>query len=551
MKEFYKEPKNSIQAVFLGTSQVASGISPIELYDQFGICAYNMGTERQPLLSSYYWIKETQRLHKDSLKVVILDLSYLVVKEKENDSLQFFNEKAIAHMQFSHVKEAAIKELSERYEDYNYLENLIPLLRYHSRWNELNRDDFMSFIDKENIFYTRGQQVSYSMSSTTSAAKDIQLPHWDLTEEFEKLETDPYAFLRESSEDNHKNIIRIAQFCKEHDLKLLFIKLPKYWYDARHDASNMVAKELDVPFIDFNDADLSEEMDMYYPFDYIDLMHPNLRGSRKLTSYIGRYLKEHYDLEDVRENSFYDYLKEQSEQYNIMKMDCKISTIAELSNYLDAIDEDRYTVFLTVAGDAASGMTDEIKNQMKGLGFDVFPTLRNGQAYVGIRSEGKVILEEKSSSRKGRILVDGCFEDNHFYVSNVYNETLDEDDYVIGTPDGTDPVLLSGGGYFSLKSETDDAGGNVATVINSKQYSDNRHGLNIVVYDNITHFGIDSATFDLRYLIERRSDLDPIDAYNERYEKARLKGEEFRAAREAEKAAAEENSEIIEEPDAA
>ena len=154
-----------------------------------------------------------------------------------------------------------------------------------------------------------------------------------------------------------------------------------------------------------------------------------------------------------------------------------------------------------------------------------------------------------SSSKKGRILVDGILEKNKFHVSNVYNETLDEDDYVIGTPEGKDPVLLSGGGYFSLKSESKSAGGKVSTVINNREHSDNRPGLNIIVYDNITRMVVDSATFDLRYITERRSDLDPIDAYNERYEKARLNGEEFRAAREAEKAAEEAATESAEEPD--
>ncbi|MBP3912889.1 MAG: hypothetical protein J6D14_00575 [Lachnospiraceae bacterium] len=549
MKEFYEEPKNSIQVLFLGTSQVASGIAPIDLYDNYGICAYNMGTERQPLLSSYYWLQEVYRLHKDSLKVIVLDTSYFVAREREHDSLRFFNEKAIAHMRFSPVKEAAVRELSERYEDLNYLENIIPLFRYHSRWSELNRDDFKAFTNQENFLYTRGQHIAYNQASSALEAKDILLPHWDLTEEYEKLETDPNAFIKETGEDNRDIINRIYQFCSEHNLELVLMKLPKYWPDIRHDISNQIAKELDVPFIDFNEVDIAEDINLYFPFDYMEALHPNFRGARKFTDYLGRFLKENYTLDDVREDASYDYIKEQSEQYDYMREDSKITTISELSSYLEAIDDDRFTILLSVAGDAASGFPDEIKDQMKKMGFNVFPTLRHEQAYVGIRAEGKVILEEKSSSKKGRILVDGRVEEGHFYVSDVYNETLDEDDYVIGTPEGKDPTLLTGAGYFSIKSESRTAGGTVSTVINNKEYSDNRHGLNIVVYDNITRFEIDSATFDLRYIAERRSDLDPIDEYNERYEKARLKGEEFRAAREAEKAAEEAAAESAEQPD--
>ena len=549
MKEFYEEPKNSIQVLFLGTSQVASGIAPIELYDDYGICAYNLGTERQPLLSSYYWLQETERLHKDTLKVVVLDLSYLFFKEKENDNLQFFNEKAVAHMHFSPVKEAAVKELAERYEDFNYLENLFPLLRYHSRWSELSRDDFKAFTGEGNTLYSRGEQVSYSQSSTNMKAKEMLLPHWDLTDDYEKLEENPEAFLKETGEDNRDFILRIYQFCNLHNIELIFTKIPKYWTDLRHDTACQLAAELNVPFIDFNEVDLAEEINFYYPFDYIDANHPNIRGARKITEYLGRFLKEHYDLEDVRENPYYDFMKEQSEMYQYMREDCQITTVADLDTYLTEIDKDHYTIFITAAGDITSSIPDYIKTHMKDMGFTLYPNLRYEQAYVAIRSEGKVILEECSSSKKGRILVDGILEKNKFHVSNVYNETLDEDDYVIGTPEGKDPVLLSGGGYFSLKSESKSAGGKVSTVINNREHSENRPGLNIIVYDNITRMVVDSATFDLRYITERRSDLDPIDAYNERYEKARLKGEEFRAAREAEKAAEEAATESAEEPD--
>lgn len=54
-----------------------NGIIPIELYREYGICAYNLGTEQQPLMTSYYWLLETERLHKETLDTVVLDASML------------------------------------------------------------------------------------------------------------------------------------------------------------------------------------------------------------------------------------------------------------------------------------------------------------------------------------------------------------------------------------------------------------------------------------------------------------------------------------------
>ena len=72
---FYQEKRNTIETVFLGPSTVVNGISPMELYENYGFCTYNLGMERQPLLASYYWLKEAYRLHADTLHVVFLDPS--------------------------------------------------------------------------------------------------------------------------------------------------------------------------------------------------------------------------------------------------------------------------------------------------------------------------------------------------------------------------------------------------------------------------------------------------------------------------------------------
>ena len=77
MQGFYNEPDNTIQVALFGTSVVVTGCIPMEMYLQDGICAYNLGSEQQPMLGSYYRMEETYRLHKDTLKVVVLDCSFL------------------------------------------------------------------------------------------------------------------------------------------------------------------------------------------------------------------------------------------------------------------------------------------------------------------------------------------------------------------------------------------------------------------------------------------------------------------------------------------
>lgn len=73
---FYEEPEDTIEVIFLGTSSVVNSIMPMELYEDYGICAYNLGTEQQPIMASYYWLEEAYRKHSKTFK----DINYSSVR---------------------------------------------------------------------------------------------------------------------------------------------------------------------------------------------------------------------------------------------------------------------------------------------------------------------------------------------------------------------------------------------------------------------------------------------------------------------------------------
>ncbi len=77
MNGFYEEPENTIETVFPGSSVVVRGIIPTELYEDYGICSYNLSLANAPMLISYYWPEEAYRLHSESMTTVVLDVSGL------------------------------------------------------------------------------------------------------------------------------------------------------------------------------------------------------------------------------------------------------------------------------------------------------------------------------------------------------------------------------------------------------------------------------------------------------------------------------------------
>ena len=72
---FYEMEEDTIDVLFMGSSLAATSYIPQELYDRYGITSYNLASEKQSPVISYYWLKEALRYQ--SPKVLILDCYYL------------------------------------------------------------------------------------------------------------------------------------------------------------------------------------------------------------------------------------------------------------------------------------------------------------------------------------------------------------------------------------------------------------------------------------------------------------------------------------------
>ena len=110
---FYEQPENTIETVFLGASIAINGFTPMELYEDYGICAWNLATEQQPMLASYYWLAEAYQYHSDTLKTVVLDVSMLRSIPDEA-----YYQKALMEMRFSGNKLEAIKACTDTLDDF-------------------------------------------------------------------------------------------------------------------------------------------------------------------------------------------------------------------------------------------------------------------------------------------------------------------------------------------------------------------------------------------------------------------------------------------------
>lgn len=145
--EYYEETTKH-DVIFIGDCEVYENISPITLWEEYGITSYIRGSAQQLIWQSYYLLEETLKIEKP--KVVVFNVLAMQYNEPQKEA---YNRMTIDGMRWSEAKVKNIQ--ASMMEDEKFLDYVFPLLRYHSRWQELNKEDFIYLFDKkkvENLF---------------------------------------------------------------------------------------------------------------------------------------------------------------------------------------------------------------------------------------------------------------------------------------------------------------------------------------------------------------------------------------------------------------
>lgn len=462
---FYEQPKNTIEVVFLGSSTTANGYIPMQLYENYGICAYNLGTEQQPMLASYYWLEETYRLHSDSLKAVVINPAML-----RRDASDSFYRKALDGMHFSSVKFNAIKDYVDGPSEIpSYL---IPLLSYHDRWSSLEQEDFEK-IGFEPDTYTRGYNFITTKHLDSSSYNKLQVSSYyiDKNAEAKKINKRALDYLN-----------KMIDFCEEHSLKLICLMTPDYvWSSNWHNAVAEISEEKGLDFFDFNFLPYFDEIEYNFAIDNTDRWHENYSGASKITNWIGHYLSTECGIPDVRGDDKYAFMEDELKAYhaNISNV-AAIQTVSDPAAYLSIASQiPNCAVFVSIKDEAAYSLTKEQRESFEETGLTTLSTLTYRDSYLAVLEEGKVVIEQTDKWSDGEEERDAISLSGEFGKGDQY-------------------TITSGGFAF----------GNTASIlINGEETAKDKRGINIVVYNYETGEVIDSTVFDTFSSSERIIDL--------------------------------------------
>lgn len=263
--EYYKEEKEH-DVVFIGDCELYENISPITLWEEFGIHSYIRGSAQQLIWQSYYLMEET--FQYETPKVVVFNVLAMQYNEPQSEA---YNRMTLDGMKMSPYKIKSIQ--ASMTEEENLIEYVFPLLRYHSRITELERDDITYLLHKDKVTHN-----GYYMRVDEKPAGEVPKgkPLGD------------YNF----GDNAYKYLDKMVELCKEHHVELVLVKAPSlypYWYDQWDEQMEKYADEHGLKYYNF--LHNIEEIGLDFSKDTYDGgLHLNLSGAEKLSQYMGEIL---------------------------------------------------------------------------------------------------------------------------------------------------------------------------------------------------------------------------------------------------------------------
>ncbi len=307
--------------LFVGSSHMIMGVSPMQLWHEQGIPSYNMGRWGQWLPQNYYALEDA--LAYAHPKLVVIDMLYF-----GEDRIGYTNDTAwnsSVHEVFDTIPLSVdkIRAIQELYpEDEKQREGfLFKYSYYHNRWEELTEGDF-------------ARQSGYGVQKGGSLDARVVQP-----QSYERITADRMPEERTLGETY---VNRMVDLCGEKGIPVLLVYIPHPATEAHQMGANAVyryAQEKGVLYLNFLDLDVVD-----FQTDQMDEdSHLNALGARKVTTYLGNVIRTYYQLEDKRADPAYADWNQAYQEFYQFKVDM-LDAQTELKSYLMLCNDSDFMV---------------------------------------------------------------------------------------------------------------------------------------------------------------------------------------------------------------
>ncbi len=444
VQAFYRQEKNSHDVIYLGSSFSYCGISPLKIWEEQGISGYVFSNPAQKAWISAYYLEEA--LKYQTPEVVIYEAGAILDEEETDEG---HNRKNIDYLRWSPTKLKAImtvcKNTGESKKEY-----LFPLLRFHSRWSDLDQSDFHLAWDSS--YYLMGT----ALKLTTRPASKKKIAKYDAWQ--------PGTMEVPSNEIGPKctdAVLKMKELCEEKGTKFQLVRMPSMqWSPEAYEIVQRFADEHEIPFLDMNLH--REEIGVNWRTDTHDKgMHLNILGCEKASSFLGKYLKENYEFETAMSDENRKFWDASAVKFNSLVESYTLPVVKECGDYVRALGNEDFITAVTVCGTTGSYFTAKQQKAFSELGLKVpAADTEKGTAYFALLDGRKVVREKEKTG-----------------VAKAKPYPWGEDTFQIVSGD------------LAHREKT-------RVTVSGNEYEVNKPGINIVVYDKTLGQVVDVVNFD-------------------------------------------------------
>ena len=485
---FLNLENNTVDVLFLGTSYMGRGVSPMKIYEDAEICSYNLATSGQPLACSYFLLKEAFKTQ--SPKVVFLEAGRIMDSEGNNSNAYW------RYIIDNFPRDDVFLELADAYGQIpgsdGTLSALFPIIKYHTRWDKLTADDFKR--ENTGSYYSAGQYVmSYCPQNLPTRENIDNRTERLLTKEEEETEVKARSstgvlpsqtvkksvYSPELTDYGREYVLKIKELCEENGAELVLIKMPVFlyptitkdvsWNRVKSGIIKKFAREYNIDFFDtmYDYNVIDSKTDMH------DDGHLNCIGAEKISVFLEKILKKY----DVRSGTNEQY-EENSEKYHEVAAIAKLQSENDFQRYMCILVENRknWTILISACDEYTNSLTPLDYHYMWQLGLRLVQSGQLRDSYLAVIDSGEVLYEAVSEGKLS-------------YEVSVRGKDME----------------INSAGY---------AAGSFSNIfIQEEDYSVGGRGLNIVVIDNETDLIIDSVRFDT-FSEYKTADRNKSDTYS-------------------------------------
>lgn len=266
---FHSLEEDSMDVIVYGSSHSWKGFSTAELYEKYGIEAYNYGCSWQHINTTDLFLKDSLRTQSPQIALIeTFNVNNTLYDTELDGEIYYTRSISMFDGKWKYLKQCFGNNLG------GYLSYWFPIVMFHDNWSQISSENFVDYSTEEDYLESRGYETG--TTCVPAVIGDYRT--------FEQYEL---------GSGSRMILDDIVGVCKENNIEIIFYTAPYEGEFHYSDALKEYCQENDCTYI--NLFEHIDEVGIDGNTDFRDETHLNDSGAIKVADYLGSFIMNNYD----------------------------------------------------------------------------------------------------------------------------------------------------------------------------------------------------------------------------------------------------------------